>query len=53
MTTYKKMECALGTVCALSYTDLFMTQLKEDHIDPYIKDMPLLYLRYIDDIFTI
>ena len=43
----------MGTVCAPSYAKLFMAQFEEKHIYPYIKDMALLYLRYIDDIFII
>ena len=47
------MGCAMGTVCAPSYVNLFMAQFEEKHIYPCIKDMALLYLRYIDDIFII
>ena len=36
----------MGTVCAPSYANLFMAPV-------YLKDMSLLYLRYIDDIFII
>ena len=43
----------MGTVCAPSYANLFMAQFEEKHIHSYIKDMSLLYLRYIDDIFVI
>ena len=39
----------MGSVCAPSYANLFMGQFGE-HVCTYIKDMPLLYLRYIDDI---
>ena len=49
----QKMGCAMGSVCASSYANLFMEQFEEKHIHPYIKDMVLLYLRYIDDIFII
>ena len=47
------MGCAMGTVYAPSYANLFMAQFEEKHIYPYIKDMALLYLRYMDDIFII
>ena len=40
----------MGTVCVVSYVDLFMAQFKEKH---NIKYMSLLYLRYIVDIFII
>ena len=43
----------MGTVCAASYANLFMAQFEEQHIYPYIKDLALLHLRYIDDIFII
>ena len=47
------MRCAIGTVCASSYANLFMVKFEEKQIYPYIKDVYLLYLRYIDDIFII
>ena len=47
------MGCAMGTICSPPYVNLFMTQFEEKHIYPYIKDMTLLYLRYINDIFII
>ena len=31
----------------------FMAKLEKRHIYPYIKNKPILYLRYIDDIFMI
>ena len=43
----------MSTLCAPSYADLFMAQFEEKHIYPYVKDIALLYLRYIDDIFII
>ena len=46
----------MGTVCTASCANIFLTQFekkKNKHIHPYIKDMALLYLRYIDDIFII
>ena len=36
-----------------SSANLFMAQLEEKHIYPYIKGMALSYSRYIDDIFII
>ena len=47
------MGCTIGTVCTPCYTNLFAKQFDEKHIYPYIKDVALLYLRYIDDIFII
>ena len=43
----------MGTVCALSYANLFMTQFEEKHIYLHFNDTPVLYLRCIDDIFII
>ena len=47
------MGCAMGTICAPSYGNIFMANFEAKHNYPYIKEMSLLYLRYIDDIFTI
>ena len=49
----QKMGCTIGIVCTPCYTNLFAKQYDEKHIYPYIKDVALLYLRYIDDIFII
>ena len=43
------MGCTMGTACAPSCTDLFITQFEENIYT--IKDMSLLYLRCIDNIF--
>ena len=45
------MRCAKGIVCVSSYANLFLAQFEEKYIYIYIKDMPVLYLRYSDDIF--
>ena len=47
------MGCAMGTICAPSYANIFMANFEAKHIYPYIKEKSLLYLRYIDDIFMI
>ena len=47
------MGCAMGTICAPSYANIFMANVEAKHIYPYIKEKSLLYLRYIDDIFMI
>ena len=47
------MECAMGTICAPAYVNIFMAQFEKQHIYPYIKNKSILYLRYIDDIFMI
>ena len=48
-----KMGCAMGALCAPSCANLLMVQFKEKHIYQYIKDMAVLHLRYVDDIFII
>ena len=47
------MGCAIGTIYPPSYTNVFMANFEAKHIYPYNKEMPLLYLRYIDNIFMI
>ena len=43
----------MGTIYAPSYSNIFMENFEAKHIYQYIKEMSLLYLRYIDDIFMI
>ena len=45
--------CAMGTICAPTYANIFMAQFEKQHIYPYIKNKSILFLRYIDDIFMI
>ena len=47
------MECAMGTICAPAYVNIFMAQFEKQRIYPYIKNKSIPYLRYIDDIFMI
>ena len=47
------MGCAMGTIWAPSYANIFMANFEERRIYPYIKEMPLLYLKYIADILMI
>ena len=47
------MGCAMGTICAPAYANIFMAQFEKQHIYLYIKNKSILYLRYIDDIFLI
>ena len=42
-----------GTIYAPFYANVFMTNFEAKHTYPCIKEMSLLYLRYIDDIFMI
>ena len=45
------MGCAMGAICAPSYRNIVMASFEAKHIYPYIKEMYLLYLRYIDNIY--
>ena len=47
------MECAMGTICARAYANIFMAQFEKQYIYPYIKNKSILYLRYINAIFMI
>ena len=43
----------MGTNCAPTYASLFMGLFEQVNIMPKIKDLILLYVRYIDDIFFV
>ena len=45
------MGGAVGEICVSSYANTFMANFEARHSYPYIKEMYLLYLRSIDDIF--
>ena len=45
--------CAMGTICAPSYANIFMDHFEKKLIYPFIKGLSLIYLRFIDDIFFI
>ena len=45
--------CAMGTISAPPYANIFMGKFEESHIYPYIRHLCKLYLRYIDDLFLI
>ena len=47
------MGCAMGTICAPAYTNIFMAKFEEKHIYQYIHGRALLFLGYIDDKFMI
>ena len=42
----------MGTICAPSYANIFMSEIKEKHICK-IKNKSVKYLRYIDGIFMV
>ena len=41
----------MGTISFSSNANIFLVNFEAKHIYTYIKEMSLLYLRYIDDIF--
>ena len=41
----------MGTICAPSYANIFMSELEEKHIYPLVKNKSAIYLCSIDDIF--
>ena len=43
--------CAMGAICAP--TNIFMTEIKEKYIYPFIKQISVLCLRFIKDILKI
>ena len=43
----------MGTICAPSYANIFMSEFEEEYIYPLIKNKSVLYLRYLDDIFMV
>ena len=44
---------AMGTICALSYANIFLSEFEEKHIYPLIKSNSVIYLHYTDDIFVV
>ena len=45
--------CVMGTICAPPFANIFMEKFEETFIYPYIQNLCILYLRYIDDLFLI
>ena len=45
------MGCAVGTVFAPAYANIFMAQFEAKHTYPYIHGKALLFLKYIHNIF--
>ena len=43
----------MGTKCAPSYANIFMSMFKEIYMYPIIEKMPKFYQRFIDDVFLI
>ena len=45
--------CAMGTICAPAYANIFMAEFEQKYIYPLAKDKSIPFLCYIDDIFMI
>ena len=46
------MGCAMGAKMAPNYASLFMGKIEEDKLNQYHRQ-PLIWLRFLDDIFLI
>ena len=44
---------AIGTICAPSYANMFMGHFERKFISPFLQGRPLIYLKFIDNIFFI
>ena len=44
---------SMGTICAPTYANKFMSEFEERYIDPLIEIKSSSYLRFIDDIFMV
>ena len=45
--------CAIGTICAPAYANIFMDHFERKYIYPFLQGLSISYLRFIDDIFFI
>ena len=43
--------CAMGTICAPAYADIFMVSFESKFIYPYLKEKVITFLPFIDDLF--
>ena len=46
-------ECAMGTIFAAAYANIFVANFELRYIYPYIKDKTKTLLRFIDGLFMI
>ena len=49
----QKIGCAMGTICAPTYANIFMGKFERTFIYPCIKSFCNFYCRFIDDIFLL
>ena len=45
--------CAMGTICAPAYANIFMAEIEQKYIYPLIKDKSIIFLRYKCDTFMV
>ena len=45
--------CAMRTICVPTYVNIFMVEFEEKYTYPFIKQISMLCLRFVDDIFMI
>ena len=43
----------MGTICAPSYANIFMSEFEKKYIYPLLKKKSVIYLRYIDGIYMV
>ena len=43
----------MGTICAPSYANIFMSEFEEKYIYPLLKKKSVIYLCYIDGIYMV
>ena len=49
----QQVGCAIGTICAPNYANIFVGKFEKTYIYPYINRFSNFYCRFIDDIFFI
>ena len=47
----QKKGCAMDTICALGYANIFMGKFEKLHIYPYLRSFSAFHGRFIDDVF--
>ena len=46
-------DCALGTICAPPYINIFMDHFERKYTSPFLQGLSVIYLRFIDVIFFV
>ena len=52
-TCYQKLGCAMGTICAPNYANIFMGKFKRNFIYPCLQISSNFYCRFINDILLL